>query len=1323
MRLTGFRIDRFGVLRDQLVEGLSPGISVFLGDNEAGKSTLLRFFQAMLVDFKRGGKFIDQMNGGRDGGGGLLKLETEALGPALLHNAPRLKSAILRDPAGKELPLAALRLPDEAVFDAVFAVDLARLVAFSSKKDDPVCNALHGAAFGTGFTSPAGVLELLDKRKKALLKASTGSALLNSRRKELEETLAELAGRRRPLEEWEVVRADFDHAAETARRNAARREHFQEVLRENTRLAEVVKHRSALRVIDDAIKALEAEGPLPPPLPADSGSRLAALETDLKNRQAELRRVIAELEGFRAERRVLTPTPELVALSGRVDSLRERKEMFRSHSRDVQELERDIRELEERRQELLARLGPDWTEQAVLAADASPAALDTLHQAEKILREAEGLHTERTRFLESLGAAAGDAPVEATDDAPADASVADVPALPSEDDSDRLIAHVAVAADALEELPFLEAGRRGAAREYAQALDSLHPLPEEAALNLGDAPRAGLTTALAELSDAREAAKEVEREVKEARRAEDERAAEVSDAQARRHILGPAEPEETLLGRIALLRRAEALRQELAFARQTADGAGRTGVSPLAVCGLAALFIGLCLSVPTWLAQRPELLPASLQGSPGIEMFARNTELLPAGLAVAAVGLLTLLSAISARMFGGRRRAALLLQEKEAEFARRVAELGDTLEPGREVDAAALQMALERAEGVRRLQRDIARADEEVLRAEQRLNRACADRDEAETALLRARENVAAAEEHLAEEFSALGFPPDTPEAAAAGLFERVEILRARQRVLEDAEGALRGRLRTFAACRAAALALPFFAERLPEDELPDLSGSAALPAIDAPLLESLKTLCRSLEAGCVDLNAARDEARAHAAERAAATTRAGEIERAREALREAELALRERREVWENLLTARGFAAGMTPEALWEALELQKNVAELTRQLREKSSRKESPADSTARFIGDLTDALRTAGLPSFADVGTDLSAEERLQALAELGALVDKAVEDAREASRLDALIAGKEATEAEARAALEAAETDLNALLRNAGTEDAESFRLAIERRARYETLAGERRGIESLLAEPAEKAGLSVQDYLARSADLDAEELHARDEAAQIELRRLEEEADELRGKQGALGERLDALRRSEGTAPLLQRAEELREELRELSRQWCVPALARHFLETAKAEFEQRGNEGIIGRAGKIFAEITAGDYLGIAPQLESDGFSFTALHKSGEARDPERALSRGAREQLYLALRLAFIRHHAEHAEALPAVMDDILVNFDPGRAERTAQVLAEFAKTNQILFFTCRPEQAEVLMNAANAAGDPAPTLFMVCGGEIAPM
>ena len=42
--------------------------------------------------------------------------------------------------------------------------------------------------------------------------------------------------------------------------------------------------------------------------------------------------------------------------------------------------------------------------------------------------------------------------------------------------------------------------------------------------------------------------------------------------------------------------------------------------------------------------------------------------------------------------------------------------------------------------------------------------------------------------------------------------------------------------------------------------------------------------------------------------------------------------------------------------------------------------------------------------------------------------------------------------------------------------------------------------------------------------------------------------------------------------------------------------------------------------------------------------------------------------------------------------------MDDILVNFDPERARRTAESVAELAGTHQVLFFTCHPRTAELL-------------------------
>jgi len=56
---------------------------------------------------------------------------------------------------------------------------------------------------------------------------------------------------------------------------------------------------------------------------------------------------------------------------------------------------------------------------------------------------------------------------------------------------------------------------------------------------------------------------------------------------------------------------------------------------------------------------------------------------------------------------------------------------------------------------------------------------------------------------------------------------------------------------------------------------------------------------------------------------------------------------------------------------------------------------------------------------------------------------------------------------------------------------------------------------------------------------------------------------------------------------------------------------------------------------------------------------------------------------------------LASIRELAEHTERLPVVVDEVLVNFDPLRAQRTAAAFVDLSQTNQILIFTCHPEIA----------------------------
>ena len=76
-------------------------------------------------------------------------------------------------------------------------------------------------------------------------------------------------------------------------------------------------------------------------------------------------------------------------------------------------------------------------------------------------------------------------------------------------------------------------------------------------------------------------------------------------------------------------------------------------------------------------------------------------------------------------------------------------------------------------------------------------------------------------------------------------------------------------------------------------------------------------------------------------------------------------------------------------------------------------------------------------------------------------------------------------------------------------------------------------------------------------------------------------------------------------------------------------------------------------------------------------------------------------LSRGTREQLFLALRLALVSAYARRGVQLPLVLDDVLVNFDVGRAKAAAMVLRDFARQgHQILIFTCHEHIAKLFKN-----------------------
>jgi hypothetical protein len=97
---------------------------------------------------------------------------------------------------------------------------------------------------------------------------------------------------------------------------------------------------------------------------------------------------------------------------------------------------------------------------------------------------------------------------------------------------------------------------------------------------------------------------------------------------------------------------------------------------------------------------------------------------------------------------------------------------------------------------------------------------------------------------------------------------------------------------------------------------------------------------------------------------------------------------------------------------------------------------------------------------------------------------------------------------------------------------------------------------------------------------------------------------------------------------------------------------------------------------------------------------EEDDPVLLGIRPSGEEVEVS-GMSEGARDQLYLALRVATLERQMQLSEPLPFVVDDVLVSFDDARARAALSVLAELCARTQVLFFTHHPHLVELARQA----------------------
>jgi uncharacterized protein YhaN len=193
----------------------------------------------------------------------------------------------------------------------------------------------------------------------------------------------------------------------------------------------------------------------------------------------------------------------------------------------------------------------------------------------------------------------------------------------------------------------------------------------------------------------------------------------------------------------------------------------------------------------------------------------------------------------------------------------------------------------------------------------------------------------------------------------------------------------------------------------------------------------------------------------------------------------------------------------------------------------------------------------------------------------------------------------------------------------------------------------------------------------------------------------ELERVEAEYRAANQSVGAAQADLERLDGSAAAAELALGIESRRAELRGHVAEYAVLTLTRALLERQAQRYQERHQPQLLAQVSGLFAQLTMGSYRRVYQRLDEQG-TFVAVRADGVEVTPE-AMSTGTREQLYLAIRVAYVRAYCGAAEPLPVVLDDVLVNFDAARARATLAVLLDLAQVTQVLFFTCHPHLVEL--------------------------
>ena len=222
-----------------------------------------------------------------------------------------------------------------------------------------------------------------------------------------------------------------------------------------------------------------------------------------------------------------------------------------------------------------------------------------------------------------------------------------------------------------------------------------------------------------------------------------------------------------------------------------------------------------------------------------------------------------------------------------------------------------------------------------------------------------------------------------------------------------------------------------------------------------------------------------------------------------------------------------------------------------------------------------------------------------------------------------------------------------------------------------------------------------------------ADFDTDRAEARLVQLSESTAQLDEEGKEIYAAKDRQQRRLAEIESGVGAEEAHQARHVAEAQISETAKEYLVLKLGSLLIGAALARHRAENQSPMMTKAGILFESLTAGAFTGLEQAIGDDDLPRLIARRASGKTLTTGEMSEGTVDQLYLALRLAYLQDYASRAEPVPFIGDDLFATFDDERAGHGLQTLASFGGAVQPILFTHHSHIVEIAQSRLGSKVD----------------